>query len=247
LRRARFTEGLAAPWQGLGFVIGTPSVWGLSLVPIVVFLAILALASTLGIMGVEHFVAPWLEGSRASTSWHFVVMLLRVLLWAVSVLVGLLVAIALAQPISGFALEALARRQGRALGAPELPDLPGSFLRSLRVNLFGLMVTLPIVLALTVVALFVPPLAVVTVPLKFLVSALMLAWDLLDYPLSVRGAGVRVRLRWFSENLGAAMGFGLSIAVVFLIPGAGLLFLPAGVAGATRLVVTSERMLPPAR
>jgi CysZ protein len=72
----------------------------------------------------------------------------------------------------------------------------------------------------------------------------MLAWDLMDYPLSVRGAGVRVRLRWFSANFGAAMGFGISIALVFLVPGAGLLFLPAGVAGATRLVVTSERLLP---
>jgi CysZ protein len=244
LRKSRFAEGLAAPWQGLGFVVGNPSVWGLSLVPIVVFLAILALASTLGIMGVEHFVAPWLEGSRASTSWHVVVVLLRILLWIVSVLVGVLFAIALAQPISGFALEALARRQSRALGAPDLPELPGSFFRSLRVNLFGLLVTLPIVLSLTVVSLLVPPLAVITVPLKFLVSALMLAWDLMDYPLSVRGAGVRVRLRWFSENFGAAMGFGISIAIVFLVPGAGLLFLPAGVAGATRLVVTSERLLP---
>ncbi|MGZ3422523.1 MAG: EI24 domain-containing protein [Polyangiales bacterium] len=243
MKRARFAEGLAAPWQGLGFVIGTPSVWGLSLVPIVVFLAILGLASTLGIMGVEHFVAPSLAGGGA---WQWAALLLRVLLWAVAVLVGLLVAIALAQPISGFALEALARRQGRALGAPDLPELSGSFFRSLRVNLFGLMVTLPIVLALTVLAIFVPPLAVVTVPLKFLVSALMLAWDLFDYPLSVRGAGVRARMQWFSENFGAALGFGVSIAVIFLVPGAGLLFLPAGVAGATRLVVTAERQLPPA-
>jgi hypothetical protein len=48
-------------------------------------------------------------------------------------------------------------------------------------------------------------------------------------------------LRWVSANFAAVLGLGISIAVIGLIPCAGFLFLPAGVAGATRLVVASER------
>lgn len=244
--RARVTDGLAAPWQGLAFVISTPGAWLPALVPMIVFVLLFAGCSALGVHFVERGVEPWLTSAHAG--WTVVVVwLVRVLLWIGALIVGLLVALALAQPVSGPALEAIAKRQGRALGMAPPPDAPGGFFRSLRVTMFGLLITLPIVLALTLVGVLVPPLAVVTVPLKFVVSALMLAWDLLDYPLSLRAAGVRARLAWFAANFGAALGFGVSIAIIFLIPGAGLLFLPAGVAGATRLVVESERALPPAR
>jgi uncharacterized protein involved in cysteine biosynthesis len=64
----------------------------------------------------------------------------------------------------------------------------------------------------------------------------LLAWDLLDYPLSSRGLGLAARLRWCVRNLGAVVGFGLAALVVFAIPGVGLVALPCGVAGAVRLV-----------
>ncbi len=223
-------------------MMGTPGVWGLAAVPAIVLLVLVTGGSVLGVWAVEAYAAPrlaeWIE-------WTWVVGLLRFLLWLTAIAVAAVIGLALAQPLSGPALEALARRQGTALGAEPLPDDPllRGMARSLRVTLFGLAITLPLLLAITVVELIVPAVVVVTVPLKLVLTALMLAWDVFDYPLSLRAAGVRARLDWFSTNFSAAMGFGLSLAAISLIPLAGLLFLPAGVAGATRVVVACDRRL----
>lgn len=236
MNRVRFTEGLTAPWKGLSWLMSTPSAWPLATVPVLVFTALLAGGGYLGVNLVEGWLATRLQHAEGwALLWHVV----RVLGWLAALTAAVLVALSLAQPISGPALEALAQQQGKALNAAPLPDsgLVEGFFRSLRVTIFGLALTVPIVVGLTVVELIVPVLAVVTVPLKFVASALMLAWDLLDYPLSLRGHGVRARLDWFSQNFAAVLGFGVSIAIIGLIPCAGLLFLPAGVAGATRLVL----------
>ena len=235
-----FAEGLAAPWQGLGWLMSTPSAWPLAIVPVVVFSALLAGGGYLGV----HFVEAWLaDRLTQSTGWAMLWQLVRVLGWLAALGGAVLVALTLAQPLSGPALEALAQKQGAALHAEPLPKT-GTFegmVRSLRITTFGLLVAVPIVVGLTIVELFVPVLAVVTMPVKFVVSALMVAWDLLDYPLSLRAAGVRARLSWISANFSAVLGFGVSIALIGLIPCAGLLFLPAGVAGATRLVFLSVK------
>ncbi len=233
--KSRFADGLAAPWQGLSWLVSTPSAWPLAIVPVIVFTVLVTGGSWFGVHLVESWLAPRVASAEGwALLWHVV----RVLGWLAALTAAVLVALSLAQPISGPALEALAQKQGEALHAPPLPKtgVVESFFRSLRVTMFGLLLTVPIIVALSIVELFLPVLAVVTVPLKFVASALMLAWDLLDYPLSLRGAGVRARLDWFSQNFAAALGFGASIAVIGLIPCAGLLFLPAGVAGATRLV-----------
>ena len=63
------------------------------------------------------------------------------------------------------------------------------------------------------------------------VTALLLAWGLVDYPLALEGMGIRDRLRWSRRNFGAMLGFGLAATVAFAVPGLGLLLLPCGVAG----------------
>lgn len=244
IRVASLGEGLAAPWKGLSWLVSTPSAWPLAIVPVIVFAALLTGGGWFGVHLVESWLAPRVAGAAGwALLWHVV----RVLGWLAALTAAALVALSLAQPISGPALEALAQKQGEALNAPPLPKtgFVEGFFRSLRITMFGLALTVPIVVGLTVVELFVPVLAIVTVPLKFLASALMLAWDLLDYPLSLRGAGLRARIDWFSQNFAAALGFGVSIAIIGLIPCAGLLFLPAGVAGATRLV--SSQLAPSPR
>jgi uncharacterized protein involved in cysteine biosynthesis len=154
------------------------------------------------------------------------------------VLLAILAAVSLAQPLSGPALETLARRQEGALGArawPEEPYLRGLW-RGLRVNLTGLAVSGPLLGLLLLVDLLFPPAAVVTAPLKFLVSSALVGWDLLDYPLSVRGWRVRDRWRWIRAHHRPFLGFGMACAALLLIPGLGLLLLPVGAAGAARLV-----------
>ena len=130
-----------------------------------------------------------------------------------------------------------------ALGGRTWPDQPllTSAFRSLRVSLTALVIGLPILAVLALVTVFIPPAAVVTLPLKFIVTGLLTAYDLLDYPLSLRGEDVGARLRFISANFPAVLGFGVAAATLLLIPGGALFLLPFGVAGAARLVIGPRR------
>ena len=168
---------------------------------------------------------------------------LRILFGVVGVLLAFLIAISLAQPLSGFALDAIARRQELAMGGrawPEQPLVP-SLLRSLRVTLTALVVSLPILGILSLITFLFPPAAVVTIPLKVIVAGCAITYDFIDYPLGLRGHGVRSRASFLTTHFGATLGFGLAASAVLLLPGIGLLLLPFGVAGATRMVVLADR------
>jgi CysZ protein len=234
-------DGLSAFFGGFGFVVGTPSAWGWALVPMVVATLLLLGTGSLGVWGATALYHH-IDGSGALASvGAFIVYLL---LLAVAIVLAFAVACALAQPLSGFALERLAKKQERALGREprEHGDSFGvSLLRSVRVTFVSLIVGLPIIALLALITVLFPPASVVTVPLKFFVVSLMVAWDFLDYPLGVRGARVRERLDFIGNNFGSVAVFGMLCAVLLLIPGVGLVVLPAGVCGATRLLVKAER------
>ena len=157
---------------------------------------------------------------------------------AIGLVVAFFLAISLAQPLSGFALEAIVRRQDRALGLPAWPALPfaRTMAHTLAATFIGLCAWLVAFGGLSVVSLLFPPLAVVTIPLKLVASALLIAWDLIDYPFGLRGIGISARFAFIADNFGAVLCFGLLGALVALTPLAGLLLLPFGVAGAARLV-----------
>jgi CysZ protein len=154
------------------------------------------------------------------------------------VLVALLLAVALAQTLSGWALDGIVRAQRRELSLAPLPELSvgRAALSSLVASLAALAVGVPVLAILALIGLAVPPAAVVTVPLKIVVGALVLGWNLVDYPLALQGTTLGGRLRWAREHLAALLGFGLAATLLFAVPGLGLLVLPCGVAGATRLL-----------
>jgi CysZ protein len=240
IARLGFFDGAAAPFRGLGFVIGTPSVWPWAAIPSIVLIAIASGVGWGGVALAQHVTAAWVasaSGWVVAGGW-----VLRVVLWLTAVALGLVIGLGLAQPLSGPALDKIVEAQERALGRPPHPPQPllASALRALRTSLVSIALTLTAVIGLSLIELAAPPAALVTTPLKFLISALVIAWDLIDYPLGLRGRGVRDRFAWIKANLGPAMGFGVSLAIVFMIPCAGFLLLPAGVAGATRLVIDDE-------
>jgi CysZ protein len=235
--------GLRAVLGGVGFIVSTPAVWGWSLVP-VGFMALLSV----GLCGLSWWGA-W-ETGRALMGEE------RLGAWTVTILVGLLgavvavlVALTLAQPCSGFALEAICRAQERAMVGRASPAMP--FWASLRRNLKVIVATLVVggaaLSALFVIEFLVPPAAVVTVPLKFLVGGWLMAWNFLDYPLGLRGLGVRDGVRWVGRHFGAVTAFGLAWWSLVFFPGAVLLLLPMGVAGAARLVVEADGVSPESR
>jgi CysZ protein len=226
--------GPRAFFGGLVFVVTTPSVWLPAMVPMGIALVLLGTVTGLGIWGAVHVV------KRSESAWGTAG---GVALGLVAPLVAVAVAAALSQPLSGPALDSITRRQERAMGAPGHPEVPllASVWRSLRVNLLGLGVGLPLLGVLSLITLIAPPAGAVTVPLNFLVTALMLAWDFLDYPLGMRGLGIRARLSWIGRNFLAVLAFGSLCAAVLLVPAIGLVVLPFGVAGASRLAVMVDR------
>jgi CysZ protein len=237
-----FFAGVRALFGGVGFVMSTPSAWGWAMIPVAVATLLFGCGGALAIWG-GSALSERIVGDVAAHGWGALGMwALRILFWALGVILAFAISMSLAQPLSGFALDALARKQELALGGQTWPDQPlvASAFRSLRVSLTGLFIGLPILAVLALTTVFVPPAAIVTLPLKFVVTGLLTAYDLLDYPLSLRGEDVSSRLRFIRANFPAVLGFGVAAAALLLIPGAALFLLPFGVAGAARLVKASE-------
>jgi CysZ protein len=226
---------------GIGFVITTPGVWLYSLVPAFMLVLLwtgLVVFGVWGATGVSTYIFGPVSGTWSGIGkWTLII-----LLSLVALLVALLLALLLAEPASGFALERISQAQERKLTGHAPPTLP--LLRSIWLSTRA--VTVAIVpggvalLILLAVNLVYPPALVVTVPLKILVCAWMLAWDFLDYPLGLRGLGIVARLRWVGRNFGAFTLFGVCWALFAVVPGAVLMLLPMGVAGATRMVLLDD-------
>jgi len=241
-RRPGFLTGLRSLFGGFGFVLGTPAVWPLAVVPVLMVVLVGGLLGSLSVAFIPGLMGDWI-GPTSSALGAAGRVVLQALATLVALLLALLAGYVLAQPLSGPALEGIARRQGRRLGAPELP--PTSFftdvLRSLEALLLGYALGLPLLAVLFVIALLFPPAAVVTTPLKLVVVAAMIAWDLCDYPLTLRGLTVGQRFRVVIRYRAAVVGFGAGLALASLLPCVLFLLLPVGVAGATRLMWAVER------
>jgi CysZ protein len=241
VREPGFVAGVAAFFSGIAFIVTSPRVWVFAMVPIVLWLGITAGFAGLAISLVLPKISLWI----GATTWVGLVgaWLLKALAVLLALMLAALLGFAFAQPLSGPALNRIVTAVESKLGAPAWPatsllDDMAKGLKSVGVaSLFGL----PILLVLFLVNFFFPPAAVVTFPLKVLTVAILIAWDLCDYPLSLRGLPIGARIAFMKRHLGAMLGFGAGLSLISLIPGAVLLVLPAGVAGAARLTVLLER------
>jgi CysZ protein len=224
--------GMRAYLRGAKFIVLRPRNWPLASIPALVALVAFTLLATLSITGGLSLLPP----SEDAFTWgHLKAILLHGLVIAVALVASALIAFSVAQPLSGGALETLSRRFEEAEGLTPSVAPSGATWRTVRVTVFALVVTVPLLVVLSLVGLLAPPALVVTIPLKVVVSSFALAWDLLDYPLSIHGLGVRERLRFVRAHLGAVFGLGLAASLSLLVPGLGLLLLPVGVVGATDL------------
>ncbi len=236
-------SGLEAFGGGISFVLATPRVWGYALVPVGMLLFLLCGLGGLTVWG-SHYFGHWLIAPDVGVWGEFGRWALMIALDLAGLAAAALLALSLAQPLSGLALEAIAHAQEIALRGEAAPK--SSFIVSListsKAVVIALLIGGTLLAILFVISFFFPPAAVVTVPLKLLVCGWMLAWDLIDYPLGMRGVGLEGRFAWVGRNFGAFTLFGVLWALLLVVPGMQLVILPMGVAGATRLVVADERV-----
>lgn len=239
-----FWRGFSALFGAARSLMGLPSAWPYAIVPVVVFTL---LEVTFVALAWQH-VQPWVEG-KLSGGGQTLDKLGWLASW-ISVLtvgaLGWLVAMFLAPPLSAPALERIVGIVERDVAAS--PHAPLGFLAEFscgfRAALLGAAVTLPIVLALTLLGLLFAPLAVVTTPLKLLIGALGVAWGLFDYPLTLRGVGMRQRFAFMRANTSTVLGFGTAFALLFWLPCCSVVMLPIGVVAATRLIWQIEGARP---
>jgi CysZ protein len=238
-RRPGLVEGPRALAFGLSFLLREPRLLGFALVPALVFLVLSSAALAASFMWIRPLV---LEALPEATS-HWGRFGVQTIAWLSSALVGafgFIVALALTPPLSSPALERLVRAVEAQLGAPEQPAL-GFFAEmwcGLRAVAFATMFVVPLELLLWLADLFVPGAIVITLPLKLLVASFGVAWNLVDYPLTLRGVRMRRRLELVVANARPLLGFGAVFAMLFWLPCCGILLLPVGVIAATRLVWT---------
>lgn len=240
--RPGFVAGVKCFFGGIGWLVTHPPVWPRAIVPMLVGVVMAGVLSISAVQWMPKLIG-WLVGPTEGSLAGAGVGALKVLGTILAVIVSAFVALALAQPLSGPALEGIARMQERAVGAPERP--PTSFLfdivRSLQSVAVGAMFGVPAFIVLLLLSLLLPFASVVTVPLKLFVAAFTIAWDLCDYPMSIRGLPVRRRLETIMQYRGAVFGFSIGLALCNLLPCLLLLVLPAGVAGASRLMWMVEQ------
>src|SRR5262245_11949602 len=241
--RSRITTlaAIDAFFGGVGFVMATPRVWGLAAVPAVMLVFVFGGFLTLGVWGATELDRLLFGTNRGSwgTAGYWIVF---VFLIFIAFLIALLMALALTEPFAGFALVRISRAQQRALTGTDVkpPLLIAALWLSVCCVSFAVLLGGSTLVLLMLINLVYPPAVVVTVPLKLLICAWMLAWDLLDYPLGLRGQGLWRRLKWVTRHFGAFTLFGLIWAMVAFVPGVILVLLPMGVAGATRLVLQDD-------
>jgi CysZ protein len=237
LRGARYVIG------GARFVLGTRSLWGFAFIPAAMTAGILwMMGSAIAdwvvsrgeVIAAEEgrsaYVTGWLR-REASPAWL-----------TPTIAVCLLVA-AIVQPMCALALDIVTREQGwRAARRSWAADAPTEVpFRSFEATMCALAASLPPLALLTLGGFRYPRVAYPLAALALVISGIALAWNFVEYPLSRRDLSFGQRTRWIRKYRGAVLGFGLTCAVLQMVPVIGLLVVPAGIAGAARLVIDCER------
>jgi uncharacterized protein involved in cysteine biosynthesis len=233
-RPAAWRRAAAGAWYvigGFSFLLRNPALWGLAALP-----ALLGFLLMLG-GGVLVYVAfPAIE-SRVLPSWDRIPDVLRFLmmlvLWAGTVLAGMLAGFALAVLLTSPMLERLSRlveARARGEGAAAGWDV----VRSAQGGGWALAAS-PGVFVLSLVP-AAGPLAAA------LWAAYALAFQHADPPLTRRGLDFTARRAWHRRWLAESLGFGLAGVVALTVPLANLLLAPALATGATLYVLEVEAL-----
>lgn len=233
-----FAQGFAALFEAIGLFARTRELWPWAVIPSLILLVLEG-----AFVGLGLFVArPWLMEILPETTNTYGRIGSDIAGFGFAALIaviGWFVALLLAGPLSAPALERIVDVVERRLGAPPRPEL--GFLREMfcgfRSLLGALAIGLPLLGLFWLAQILFPPLMVLTLPLQGAVSALLVAWGLFDYPLTLRGVGFRERLRLMRANFSAALGFGIAFSLLFWVPCCGVALLPLGAAAATRLTL----------
>ena len=239
-RSPTFVDGVRLFFDGAAFLASMPSVWGFALIPAGATVALLVY--------LERALRAWLAaqssgdvgGDRTAILGRFVRENWSAG-WGVPLIAFALIVVSAMQPATAFALDVLTRARAlRVLTRTWEPEPPlEALFRALAATVPALAVALPLLYVLSSMA--EGPSWPLATALALIVAGLALAWNFIEYPASRNDAELGQRFRWMRRHLAVMLGFGLTGAVLLLIPGLGLLVLPVGVSASVRVVQECER------
>jgi CysZ protein len=234
-----FVDGALSVFRGVAFIARTRRTWLPSTVPALMLVSL----TCAGLYAAIAVVSPWVVAHvplPGSALGRISAAVLRVLVAVFTAAASVFVAATFAPVLSAPALSRIIELREQALGLP--PRERVSFLTEIvcgfSAQLFAYAVGVPVLAALWIVSLLFPPATVVTFPLKVAVTAWLLAWMLLDYPLSTRGVPLRARLTFLREQFPRVLGFAAAVLALFAVPLGAIVLLPAAVAAATEIGAT---------
>ena len=241
-------DGAACLGRGLGIFVTTPGFWVIGLLPALLALLVLIgllvaflLALPGAVAALTPFAAGWSPADRDAFRLLIGAVLVVSAVWLAMVSYTAL-AITIGQPF----YETIARRvEARAGMLPVERRLPlwRAVGRAVRDGI--LLVTLTAGLSLTLLLLgFLPVVGQTAVPvLGACITGFFLSVELTSIALERRGLGLGERLRLLWRRRLLAIGFGVAVFLLFLVPLGALLGMPGAVAGGTLL---ARRLAPAA-
>ncbi|MGN9845554.1 EI24 domain-containing protein [Nonomuraea sp. H19] len=244
-----FTSGVGFFFQGVGWVAKNGRWWLFGLIPALIAFAVYVAALVFLVTNATEL-AEFLTPFADSWSWRE---LFRTLVGIAVVLGGLAVAVltfaALTLAIGEPFYEKLSAAVDVLEDADEQPwwrTLPRSIRDSLVTLFYVLLFTIPLFFLG-----FVPVVGQTVVPvLGAAVSGFFLTVELTTLALERRGMARKERFALLRANKGSALGFGVAVFLLFLVPFVAVIAMPAAVAGAallvrTRLAPGTRRPVPP--
>jgi len=234
----RFGRGLSAALRGAGMLLGNRRLALLSLVPFLLCAAIYAVLLALVVVLSDDVAGLMLEpGSWWRAALRTVLMIaLPVAFLVLAAFTYTAACVVLAGPLYEW-LSVAVERELHATGEEEpfsLGRMVSDLLRSVK---WALTVLLVQVAVLVLSFVFVP----VTTVLAFVLSAVLLSLEYLDYPMERRRLATAQKLRYARAHLWELMGLGLPLLAGLMVPFVGVFTMPVGVAGGTLLFVELER------
>ncbi len=231
-----FLDGLGFLGRGIGMWARSPRLLLIGVIPAVISLivigaAIVALAFWIGdlVDWLTPFADDWSSGAQTFTR-----VTLGVLIIGGALLLAVVAYTALTLLIGDPFYETISRRvEDRLGGVPGAVEVPWyrSIVDSLRLIVMSIAVGIPLF-----VAGFIPVVGQSVVPvIGALVGGWLLALEIVGVPFNRRGLRLADRRRLMRQRRPLALGFGVGMFVLFLIPLGAIVVMPAAVAGGTLL------------
>ncbi|MFC7385760.1 EI24 domain-containing protein [Sphaerisporangium rhizosphaerae] len=247
-----FADGVKYFFQGLGWVARHPGQWVFGLIPALIALVLYVVALVLlgtyaGDLAAwaTPFADDWEPALRGTVR-----TLLGIVVFALGLVLSVITFTAATLAIGEPFYEKLSERVEHEMGGVDkTADIPlwRSIIRSVRDSLITLAYVLMFTIPLFVLG-FVPVVGQTVVPvLGAAVSGFFLSVELTALAMERRGFGRKQRFALLRADRAAALGFGVVVFLIFLIPLGAVVAMPAAVAGATILVRTRLSPTPPPR